>query len=259
MKKLIYVIVALFIFTTCEDANNSDKAVLSVRLTDAPADYQEILIDIQDILINTSSEDDPDGWESLSLQSAGVFNLLDFTNGMDTLLVEQQLPAGTISQMRLVLGNSNQIKINNEYYNLETPSSKTSGLKFNIHATLVEGINYKLWIDFDAGRSIVNKGNGSFLLKPVIRTYTEAQNGAITGIIHPVESKPYIMAISEMNDTLGTYADTVNGYFLIGGLDAGIYDLKFMPGEMYSEKMLQDVEVMIGDITDVDTVKINMQ
>ena len=260
MKKLIYVIIALFMLSACsdDDDNGSDKAVLSVRLTDAPADYQEVLIDIQDVMINTSEADDPEGWESLNIMYPGVYDLLDFTNGIDTLLVERELPAGTISQMRLVLGNNNQVKDDGTYYDLTTPSAQSSGLKFNVHADLIEGINYTVWIDFDAGRSVVDRGNGEYNLKPVIRAYTEAINGAIIGVVDPVEAKPYIMAISVNNDTIGSYADTVSGEFLLGGLEQGEYLLHFEPVEEYMQKTLDGVNVINGEVTELDTVKIEM-
>jgi len=259
MKKLIYVIVALFMFSACsdDDDNDSGKAVLSVRLTDTPADYEEVLIDIEDVMINSSESGDLEGWQSLDIMYPGVYDLLDFTNGLDTLLVQRELPAGTISQMRLVLGNNNKVKMDGTYYDLTTPSAQSSGLKFNVHADLIEGINYTVWIDFDAGRSVVDRGNGEYNLKPVIRAYTEAINGAITGVVDPVESKPYIMAISVNNDTIGSYADTLSGEFLLGGLDQGEYLLHFEPVAEYKKKTI-DVNVINGQVTDLDTVKFEM-
>ncbi len=188
----------------------------------------------------------------------GVYNLLDFTNGLDTLLVEQELPAGTISQVRLVLGDNNQVKMNGEYYDIKTPSAQSSGLKLNLHAVLSEGLTYTLWIDFDAGRSIVEEGNGTFLLKPVIRAYTEASDGAITGVVEPIEARPYVMVISANNDTTGTFADTISGKFLIGGLNDGTYMINFKPIEEYMPVEMENVNVLKGEITEVDTVRFEM-
>jgi len=260
MKKLIYVVIALFMFGACseESINNTENAVLKVRLTDAPADYQEVLVDIQDVMINMSTDDDTVGWQSLDIMYPGVYNLLDFTSGLDTLLVERELPAGTITQVRLILGENNQVKVNDEYYDIQTPSAQSSGLKLNLHTELIEGLTYTLWIDFDAGRSIVQKGNGGFLLKPVIRAYTEAENGGIKGVVDPVEAKPYVMAISASNDTMGTYADTISGEYLINGLEAGEYNLKLEPVEEYMSQELEDITVNAGEITVIDTVKFEM-
>lgn len=238
-------------------ADDNEQARLSIRLTDGPGDYEEVLIDVQEVKINVSDDDDS-GWQSLQSTRKGIYNLLDFSNGIDTLLVDEFLPAGKISQMRLVLGSENKVKIDGEYYDLATPSAQQSGLKFNIHTELKDGITYKLWIDFDAGRSIVKKGNGSYSLKPVIRTYTEATSGAINGNVVPVAAKPYVMAISAENDTLGTYADIETGFFLIKGIEPGTYQVKLEPVDGFQEKTIEGVEVQLGNVTQLGEVTLDV-
>ncbi len=249
------IIGALFIFASCSDENGDAK--LSLRLTDAPADFEEVLIDIQEVRVNMSDNGDESGWISLDGIQSGVYNLLDLTNGMDTVLAEEYLPVGTISQIRLVLGENNKVKKNGEYFDIKTPSAQQSGLKLNVHAELEAGITYRLWLDFDAGRSIVEKGNGTFSLKPVIRTFTEATSGAIKGMITPVETKPYVYAISSAQDTFTTYADTITGYFFIRALPEGDYQLKIEPIDGYQIKEIDDVEVTIGNVADVGEVVID--
>jgi len=252
MKKILILMMAVALFA-CEESRKDAK--LQLFLTDAPCAYEEVLIDIQDVKINISSEDDEGGWRSLNDINTGIYNLLDFTNGLDTLLGEHIMPAGTISQIRLVLGDNNQVKIDGDYYDLDTPSAQQSGLKLNVHADMEEGITYRMWLDFDAGRSIVEKGNGGYALKPVIRTFTEATSGAIKGVVTPVDAKPYVMAITTALDTFGTYADTITGNFLVRGLDEGSYKVVLQPKEEYTEVSLEDVVVELGVITELDTVK----
>jgi hypothetical protein len=227
------------------------NATLSVRLTDAPANYEEVLIDIQSAQINVSATGVTENWQTLPVRS-GVYNLLNFRNGMDTLLAQVELPAGDITQMRLILGSNNKVKINGQYYTLDTPSAMQSGLKFNINATLTEGVEYQLWIDFDANRSIVAKGNGGFNLKPVIRTFTKATSGAIKGVASPVAAMPYVMAIAG-SDTIGTIAGS-DGKFLLRGIDAGTYKVVFQPVSPYANKTVDNVIVISGQATDLGTV-----
>lgn len=249
---------ALLFFSACsKDDSESDfngNAFLSVRLTDAPASYEEVLINIEDVMIHYTPIEGQGSWQSLENVHTGTYNLLDFTNGLDTLLAEQELPAGTVSQIRLILGDGNMVKVDGEYFDMATPSANTSGLKLNLNSTFEEGFSYTLWIDFDAGRSIVKRGNGTYSLKPVIRAYTESKTGAISGVVSPPEAKPYVMAISESNDTTGTYADTLSGKFILSGLEAGIYAMKFMPVEMYAKDSLSNVEVLTGEVTPLDTL-----
>jgi len=256
MKSLFYSVLAGLIILLYSCSEDNEQARLSIRLTDAPGEYQEVLIDVQEVKVNYSGADDS-GWKTLTSTKSGIYNLLDFTNGMDTLLADEYLVAGKISQMRLVLGDDNQIKVNDEYYELKTPSAQQSGLKFNIHADLEEGITYRLWIDFDAGRSIIKKGNGDYSLKPVIRTYTDATSGAIKGNIKPVAAKPYMMAISANNDTLGTYADQETGFYMFAGAEPGIYMIKVKPVDGYLEKSIEGVEVSIGEVKELEEIIID--
>lgn len=227
------------------------NATFSVRLTDAPANFQQVLIDIQSAQINVAATGVTDNWLSLPIRS-GVYNLLDFRNGMDTLLAKIELPAGQITQMRLVLGSNNQVKINDQLYTLDTPSAMQSGLKFNINAILTEGVDYQLWIDFDAARSIVAKGNGGYNLKPVIRTFTKATSGAIKGVVSPVAAAPYVTAIAS-GDTIGTISGS-DGKFLLRGIAAGTYKVVFQPVSPYANKTIDNVLVTSGQATDMGTV-----
>ncbi|MGZ5188552.1 MAG: DUF4382 domain-containing protein, partial [Kaistella sp.] len=174
MKKLqlLSAIVAAFSLSACTDDANGGSASVNVRLTDAPALYDRVNIDVQKIEFNTNN-----GWNSMNVITPGVYNLLDFRNGMDVLLAKAELPAGSLSQMRLVLGPNNSIVKDGVTYPLDTPSSMQSGLKFNWNQTLEENGAYNVWIDFDAARSIVKKGNGTYSLKPVIRAFSELTDG----------------------------------------------------------------------------------
>ena len=87
-NKLKMAAIAALTFAAVSCSNDSDSdamdqpATLTVNLIDAPGDYQEVNIDVQDVMISTEDG----GWESLANVNAGVYNLLDFTNGLDTLL-----------------------------------------------------------------------------------------------------------------------------------------------------------------------------
>ena len=239
----------------CVDDNLDLLTPVQIRLTDAPAQYDQVNIDIQKIQVHSSGDENiEDGWQEMKLLNAGVYDLLQFNNGVDTLLVDEDMPSGNVSQMRLILGENNTVVVDGVTYDLDTPSAQTSGLKFQIHDDFLAGIEYRLWIDFDAVRSIVETGNGKFVLKPVIRTFNEATSGAISGIISPAEALPTIHAIIG-TDTISTIAEE-DGNFLIRGLQAGTYKLDVEPVEGYSDKEIEGVEVVTGQITDAGTIEL---
>jgi hypothetical protein len=187
----------------------------------------------------------------------GVYNLLELTGGLDTLLGSFEIPAGTISQIRLVLGSNNSIVVAGKNYNLSTPSAQQSGLKLNVHYKIQEGLTYDFTLDFDAAKSIVENGAGKYILKPVIRVITEALNGAISGIIAPVDSNPVVTAILN-NDTISTYPNE-NGLFLLGKLNEGSYKVQILPKDGFVSKTFEKVTVTKGKVTDLGTIELSIK
>ena len=247
---IISIVIVGFLFSACSDDPKNARVV--VRLTDAPGDYDAVNIDIQEVEVNTNG-----GWRSLDI-IPGVYNLLELTNGLDTLMGSVDVPEGEISQIRLVLGDDNSIQVNGEVFDLSTPSAQQSGLKLNVHTELLGGITYTFLLDFDAARSIVKTGNGSYKLKPVIRVITEATSGALKGSVSIPESTPAVYAIIDL-DTLGTsFADSTGAYF-IGGLPAGVYRVSFSPATGYTIPDITGVNVSVGNITDVGVATVVVQ
>lgn len=236
------------IFSSCsKDSDEKGMAKVNVHLTDGPADYDAIFIDVQSVEIHS----DVSGWVSVAPVVPGVYNLLDFSNGLDTLLCTANLPVGHISQMRLVLGNNNSIIVNGVSHPLATPSAQQSGLKFNIHQELVANGSYDIWIDFDAAKSIVEQGNGGYSLKPVIRTYTALTNGKIKGFVLPVTAEAVVYAIHG-TDTFSAIP-AADGHYMFCGLPEGTYNLWFDAASStgFQDFYLPDVTVSFGVITDL--------
>lgn len=269
IKSDVWRIVAVALFSvigvslvSCDDSENSGSARLEIRLTDAPGLYEEVNVDIQEVRVHTGDddddkEDDDSGWKSISIRK-GVYDLIKLTDGIDTLLGTIDLPPGKISQIRLILGTNNTVKINGQLFPLTTPSAQQSGLKVQVHQELKEGVTYKVLLDFDAALSVVARGNGDYNLKPVIRAVTEAVDGAIEGTVQPIASNPNVYAIIG-TDTTSTSTDLLTGHFIIRGLQPGEYRVVFVPRPGYESEQLLDVDVMTGNVTDVGVVTIDPQ
>jgi hypothetical protein len=76
----------------------------------------------------------------------------------------------TISQIRILLGDSNTVMIDSVEYPLMTPSAQTSGLKVQVHTQMEPDSTYVIMLDFDPEQSVKELGNGKYKLHPVIRT-----------------------------------------------------------------------------------------
>jgi hypothetical protein len=167
MKPLHYLIpAALMIGTVIACNKNNDTTTdLKIRLTDNPYNATEVNVDIQQVRVNF--RDDSTGWVNLDTR-AGVYNLLNFQNGIDTLIAQTTVPTGTLKEVRFVLGSQNSIKIDNNVYPLSIPSGSESGLKIKLNKQLNAHFD-SLVIDFDAALSILQTGAGDYKLKPVLK------------------------------------------------------------------------------------------
>ncbi|MFN0174464.1 MAG: DUF4382 domain-containing protein [Saprospiraceae bacterium] len=144
---------------------DTDQTTLRIRLTDGPGDFQQVNIDIREIRIKTSN--DTAQWILLQT-NAGIYNLLDFQNGIDTLIATGPVPSDTLKEVRFILGPDNSVMVDSIMYPLTTPSAQESGLKVKIDKDLALDINTFV-LDFDAAASVKVQGNGVYKLHPVIK------------------------------------------------------------------------------------------
>jgi len=238
---------ALMLNACNDDEDNAGTAHLAIRLTDTTADYDSVMIDVQAVEVKGLGSD------ILLNVNAGMYNLLDFTNGKDTLIASADVPAGRVSQIRLILGTNNYVVIGGVRYDLTTPSAQQSGLKLNVHTDLSPGIDYSLLLDFDAGRSIVTTGSGSYILKPVIRVVSVAATGSIAGNVSPDAALPALATAMNGTDTLSAFTDST-GQFLIRGVPPGTYTVVIEPQLPYISDTVEAVSVSVGNMTDIGPV-----
>ncbi|MFV8345793.1 DUF4382 domain-containing protein [Flavobacterium sp. ZB4P13] len=248
MKKMkfimSFIMLGLLIYS-CNDDDTNASYPYAVRLTDAPGPYDEVNVDIQGVEVTGESG------ESVSLNvNKGVYNLLDFSNGVDTLIATDSLGTAKVKQIRLILGPNNTVVLDGVSYPLSTPSAQQSGLKLQVNQTLQEGILYSVLLDFDANKSVVKLGNGGYQLKPVIRTIEKAISGSIKGKITPIGTMAVVEATSS---TAISYTSNVNenGDFLVMGLPPGTYTITITPALPLLPVTKTDIVVTAGITTDI--------
>ena len=162
------------------DAPASANGSLRVSLTDAPAcGYDAVNVSVQRVRVHPSSTAEPGdaGWQELVFSPARRIDLLSLTNGLFADLGTLSLPAGSYTQVRLVLASNtgSTPPANSAVFSgggevaLTTPSAQQSGTKINANVIVPAGQVAELRLDFDACKSVVRAGNsGQYILKPVI-------------------------------------------------------------------------------------------
>jgi len=235
----------------CEEPK-FENATLSIRLTDAPANYERVMIDVIGIEIYFDSNSLSGQWVSLNGVRTGIYNLLDHQNGKFIPLATTEITVGKIAQIRLILGNNNSLVTPDGTYNLTIPSSQTSGLKVSILDEITPTFDKIIYLDFDVNKSIVQGGNGEYELHPVIRAYSKDLTGGIEGTISPTESNPTV-SVNVNTETYETIVEP-DGYFCIQGIPDGTYSINILPEISYIENVVQNIEVTKDSRTNIGTV-----
>ncbi len=272
------------ILFSCQKENSGSENIpdgmnrLSVYITDGPADFQQVLVDIQsiDVKIDTcrrNSDDDHHGhpgcdddndslynqcqvWQSLNI-NPGVYDLLTLSNGVDTLLASGFLLQGKIERIKVTLGTNNSVLVDSVTYPLNLVGGRDY-VYVNIrreHLDSLSSNNFQLFLDFDLGRSIVYH-NGQYWLKPVLHPFGNHATGEIKGKVRPSGS---FRLISAANSSDTGYARPTprhhNGEFTIRGLDTGTYDLFIEGANGYRDTTITNVQVERRRKTDVGNIE----
>jgi hypothetical protein len=210
---------------------------LGVSITDAPAcGFDAVNVTVSKVRVNQSANaaDTDSGWTDITLNPARKINLLNLTNGALDALGETPLSAGHYSQLRLVLDANSGNKIANSVIPtgttleqlLDTPSAVQSGIKLINEFDVKAGQRVDLVLDFDACKSVVTKGNGSYALKPVVKVIPTAVNG-ISGFVSPLLLSNHVQISAQQNGVVvsATAPNASTGEFFLARLIPGNYDV----------------------------------
>ncbi|WP_130734684.1 DUF4382 domain-containing protein [Flavobacterium sp. J27] len=252
MKKLFLLLAttSLFLVSCNDDDSNADAQSYSynVRMTDAPAPYDAVYVDVQGVEVIAA-----DGARFTLDTESQVYNLLDLSNGVNVEIASDEIETPNVSQVRLILGSDNSVVVDGQTYPLSTPSAQQSGLKILVNQQLIANVQNTLLIDFDAHQSIVEEGNGSYSLKPVLRMVESDVQGIITGSLSITGLNATITAESSTGVEYTTVAND-NGAFQLSGLNAGTYTVTITPELPLLPEIITNVQVVAGTETELGVV-----
>jgi hypothetical protein len=239
----------------------TDKQNVSLYLTDAPAAFDKVLIDIQSVqaLVDTCSKSNNNQgngwfgndylncsvWDTLNI-SPGVYNLLNLQNGTDTLLTSSNLPTGNISFIKIQLGPIDSLVKDSVSYPLHLRDS--SIILIDVRKCRWDEFkprSYRLWLDFDVEHSVVMLHDNQFYLDPVIRVFTLSSTGSVSGDVNPGGALPAIISVYNGSDTAYAISGR-NGQFEVRGLNPGTYSVFVNPSNGYADTTISGVTVSMG-------------
>jgi len=265
-------VISLSLFS-CDGNDSTDKSQetsrLMVKMVDAPGDYDQVNVEVLDVMIKGSSDSGDNGWISIGdktqVGEGKIYDLLKLTGGTNIMLTDILIPSGSLGQIRLVLGDENTVVVDGKSFNLTTPSAQQSGLKLQVNQTLTAGTTYEFLLDFDVNKSIVTTGNSSYILKPVLRVSTKEASGIIKGVVSPAVDYQVLASVQQGEQVFSAFVkiddkdgDTTDGdgAFQINGIPSGTYTLTLTPDPLSGKTPITVANVVVvnGQTTDVGNV-----
>jgi len=260
------------IFYSCQkdvSGGNSTTGIdkphaVTIYLTDHQTPvFDSVFIDLQKLEVKLEDDTLPnDGWVNLNIR-AGVYNILRFRNGLDTLFATGTLPNARIQKIRLTLGTQNSVMKDGLSSPLRLHDNDREVIA-DLSATSFEitpAGQVLFWIDFDASRSIQvdNSGSGSgngYRLRSHISIFTRAHSGEIEGKVVPLAADALVMAINGTDTTMAV-PDDDDGEFKIVGLNAGTYKVFFDAQNNYRDTTINNVVVRNREDTHLPVITLH--
>jgi len=264
MKSLITALCStVLLLMACQKASGpglKNAANISIYLTDDPSiQVQNLFVDIQRVEVKVEDDgvDSLGGWFNLNVRS-GVYDILRFKNGIDTLFATGQIPAGRkLQKLRLTLGNNNRVVVGGATFPLSLHNNESQIIIKLDESTVdvIGGGDIRFWLDFDAGRSVQQKGN-QFVLRSQLKAFSKGRSGEIEGRIAPADARAMIMAINGSDTAMAT--PDGEGEFKLIGLNSGTYQLLIHPtANNYRDTTINNVLVTKGEDTKVGTIQLS--
>ena len=269
--------------------NNSGSSTVSpgtqqvlLYMTDGPGFFDHVYIDIQkvQVLVDTCSDNDDDTskhhgwawgwnnhqndnadscklWETLDIR-AGVYDILSFRNGLDTLFAQGVIPEGKIRKIKISLGTNNSLVKDSITYPITIPGNNDAVIVINLRGDEWEEFetrHHRLWMDFDIGRSIVWTRDNIFILNPFIHCFIDNTTGRIKGTITPMAAFP-VLTLYNNSDTAYALPNR-NGDFKLRGLPAGEYSLFVNASNGYKDTTISNITVTAGKEIKLDVINLH--
>ncbi|HHV7519461.1 TPA: DUF4382 domain-containing protein [Burkholderia orbicola] len=255
-----------FVLAGCgggDDGGGTQTGTLHVAMTDAPScGFDHVYVTVSQVRVNANANaaDNDAGWSTVSLATPQKIDLLSLTNGVLADLGQTALPAGQYQQVRLVLAQNQGNNLANSVVPtggveqaLATPSATQSGYKIIQPFTVQPNTLVDLVLDFNACKSIVQRGNGSYALKPVVTAIPTVVSGAISGYVASAEAGATVYAEQGGKVVRGTVADS-SGKFVLSPLiqssTQGNYDVVIVQNN-FSSGIVRSVPVVVNTTTAV--------
>lgn len=248
-------IAAVFFFSCQKEAVDDSGNVqagsnqFDVMLTDDPSVlFDSIFINIQKVEVKVEDSTGAERWDQLNIRP-GIYNILRFRNGLDTLLATGYVPTGEVKKIRITIGQGNYAMLNGTSFPLDLHPSD-SVLTIDVHGgwDRIGTRRFRIWLDMDGHGSIRLKSNGRFELRLKLSHFCRGNSGEIEGEISPSGALPALVMAVAGTDTLFAVPEH-DGEFKIRGIRTNSATVIIKPSNGYKDSVINNVPIRVGEDT----------
>ncbi len=157
------------LFTSCEKEQIGSATVL-FHDSGAVFPYDEVVIDVRRVEVTFANANTNNEFGKYFLDAhPGGFDLAALSDNGDTELAnKQRMPIGTLTEIRIVVGDESYVKVNGVKYDLIVSNSPASGLTLPLDDMgIYAGQQASITLNIDVAGSVQQSG-GSYVLNPLI-------------------------------------------------------------------------------------------
>jgi hypothetical protein len=276
------------LFTGCSRSLSDDIAPnptqtqtvrrVSVFLSDAPADFKNVILDVQKIEVkidldgthqndDTYGDNDEDLDDIEEVDAFGRWITLDFVpqqldvlalrNGLERLLGRATIPY-RVRKVRFTLGAKNMLTDGEDRRSRMTLVNETDNLLYvrvkSADMDLSTPGTVDLRVDFDLASSIIPVGE-EYELHPKLRLFNLQTTGAVVGVITPFQVGARVIIEDGLGFVTGAIPDE-NGLFRVRGLQPGSIYRVTVTAPGYHDYEIRDVTVDGGGETQLSEINL---
>ncbi len=254
----LFLTTMIVVFISCKKETSAGpgalppgKSELKIMMTDDPSViFDSIFLDIQRVEVKIEDSTGRERWDALTIR-AGVYNILRFRNGLDTLLAAGYIPNGEVEKIRITLGTRNSVVLNGAII-LLTNIDKVITIDVHGDVDHLDPRHLRIWLDFD-GHGSIRFHNGRWELKLKIGHFSHGKSGELEGEIRPSGALPATLMVISGADTLRAIPDN-DGEFKIRGIKTNTVTLIIKPSNGYKDSVINNIPIRRGNDTDLGKI-----
>lgn len=254
----LFLTTMIVVFISCKKETSAGpgalppgKSELKIMMTDDPSViFDSIFLDIQRVEVKIEDSTGRERWDTLTIR-AGVYNILRFRNGLDTLLAAGYIPNGEVEKIRITLGTRNSVVLNGAII-LLTNIDKVITVDVHGDVDHLDPRHLRIWLDFD-GHGSIRFHNGRWELKLKIGHFSHGKSGELEGEIRPSGALPATLMVIAGADTLRAIPEN-DGEFKIRGIKTNTVTLIIKPSNGYKDSVINNIPIRRGNDTDLGKI-----